>query len=111
MVWVTDNELQQIADFLDEPVGAVKIEHTRLAGSRVTLKEFANGDCTFFDGEKRSCKIYPVRPTQCKTWPFWNSNLESSESWQEVQAECPGAGHGDLYSLEQIDTQANRIGI
>jgi len=111
VVWVSEEELQQIADFLDEPVGAVKIEHTRLVGSRRTLKEFANGDCTFFDGKTRGCKIYPIRPTQCQTWPFWKSNLESEETWQQTQQDCPGAGRGKLYTLDEINTEAGRIRI
>jgi uncharacterized protein len=111
VVWVSDEELQQIADFLDEPVGGVKIEHTRLIGSRRTLKEFANGDCTFFDGKTRGCRIYSLRPTQCKTWPFWSSNLESEETWQQTQDECPGAGQGKLYTLDEINTEAGRIQI
>jgi hypothetical protein len=72
----------------------------------VSLKEFANGDCTFFDGKSRGCTIYPVRPRQCRTWPFWNSNLESPESWAEVRQVCPGAGKGNFFSLKEIEAQA-----
>ena len=111
VVWVSDEELHQIAEFLDEPVGGVKIEHTKLFAGRRTLKEFANGDCTFFDPEKRGCTIYPVRPIQCRTWPFWESNLESETEWNEVKKECPGAGQGNFFSLEQIEAEAAKIQI
>jgi len=111
VVWVSDDELQQIADHLDDSIGAVTIEHTRLFAGRRTLKEFANGDCTFFDAEKRSCKIYPVRPIQCRTWPFWESNLESPETWEATQRECPGAGCGNFFSLEEIEAAAAKISI
>ncbi|QDU43837.1 Flagellin N-methylase [Symmachiella dynata] len=111
MVWVTDEELHQIAEFIDEPVGAVKIEHTKLFAGRRTLKDFANGDCTFFDPEKRGCTIYPVRPIQCRTWPFWESNLESEAEWEDVKRECPGAGQGNFFSLEQIEAEAAKIQI
>ena len=111
VVWVSDEELHQIAEFLDEPVGAVKIEHTKLFAGRRTLKDFANGDCTFFDPEKRGCTIYPVRPIQCRTWPFWESNLESEAEWDDVKRECPGAGQGNFFSLEQIEAEAAKIQI
>ncbi len=111
VVWVSDEELAAIAEFLDEPVGAVRIEHTRQVRGQTSLKEFANGDCTFFDGQTRRCRIYPVRPTQCQTWPFWESNLDSEESWEAVQLECPGAGRGDFFSLEQIEAAAAKIQI
>ena len=108
-VWVNEEEMQQIADYLGQPIGAMKIEHTRKVGRRVSLKEFGNGDCTFFDGKTRGCKIYPVRPRQCRTWPFWDSNLESPEAWQEARNLCPGAGQGNFFSLEQIEAQAKVI--
>jgi Fe-S-cluster containining protein len=110
-VWVNDEEIAQIAAFINAPVGVMKLEHTRPVGSRVSLKEFSNGDCTFFDPQGRGCTIYPVRPRQCRTWPFWNSNLESPEAWQEVQQVCPGAGNGNFFSLEEIEAQAAVIRI
>ena len=76
---------------------------------RLSLTEYANGDCVFFDKEHRRCTIYPVRPKQCRTWPFWNSNLETPEDWREVQKGCPGAGNGDFVSLDEIKRQASLI--
>lgn len=111
MVWVTDAELQAIANLRGKTIGEIRLEHTRLFGGRVSLKEFANGDCTFFDGETRSCQIYEARPIQCRTWPFWNSNLESPQSWERTQRDCPGAGTGDFFPLEDIEAQAARIDI
>jgi hypothetical protein len=111
VVWVTDAEIQAIADFLGQPFDEVKQAHTRKVGNRISLREFRNGDCTFFDGQSRRCQIYPVRPPQCRTWPFWNSNLESPEAWREIQPNCPGVGHGNLYSIEQIREQAAVINL
>jgi Fe-S-cluster containining protein len=110
-VWVTEEEIRSIADFRGLSIGEMKINHTRLVGGQVTLREFANGDCTFFDGQTRRCTIYSARPIQCRTWPFWNSNLESPEAWQRAQATCPGIGCGDLVQLETIQLQASRIDI
>jgi Fe-S-cluster containining protein len=111
VVWVNAGEIEKIAEVLGKSVGEVKLEHTRLVGRRVSLKEFANGDCTFFDGKSRKCTLYDARPRQCRTWPFWNSNLESAETWEEVQRVCPGAGVGNFYPLEEIERQAAVINI
>ncbi len=111
VVWVTEQELQNIADYLGVGVGEVRVQHTRLIGRRVSLTEYANGDCTFFDPQTRRCKVYPVRPTQCQTWPFWPSNISSSEEWEEVKSVCPGSGQGNFYSLEEIEHQARRMKI
>jgi len=111
VVWVDDEEIAAIAQHLDKSTGEVRLFHTRLYANRVSLIEFANGDCTFFDPESRRCQIYEVRPRQCKTWPFWKSNLESIETWKETQKACPGAGTGDFVSLDEIERQASIVEI
>ena len=54
-----------------------------------------NYDCVFLgtdaDG-RRGCTVYSDRPTQCRTWPFWQSNLESPRAWQQAAAHCAGMG-------------------
>lgn len=105
-VWVNDEELAAIADFLGKSVGEVRLMHTRIARGKLSLTEFANGDCTFFDGATRGCKIYEARPTQCRTWPFWRSNIESPEAWERTGTGCPGVGCGQLVTLEEIEMRA-----
>lgn len=106
VVWVYDQDIEAIAEFLDKPVGEIRLFHTRQVGNRLSLTEFANGDCTFFDPLTRGCRIYPVRPTQCRTWPFWKSNLESEAAWAETCRTCPGAGSGDHFTQLEIDSRA-----
>jgi len=104
-VWISDDELAAIAEHLGKSIGEVRLMHTRLYAGKLSLSEFANGDCTFFDAKTRRCTIYAARPTQCRTWPFWRSNLESPESWQRTAAGCPGIGKGDFVPLEEIERQ------
>jgi Fe-S-cluster containining protein len=111
VVWVDEEEIEQIARHLGKPVGEVRLFHVRKVAGRESLTEFANGDCTFFDSRTRRCTIYPARPQQCRTWPFWKSNLESSEQWGEVQQTCPGAGNGAFFTLEEIEAQSAAIDV
>lgn len=69
------------------------------AEGEVSLRIKANGDCVFWD---QGCTIYPVRPRQCRTYPFWPENLASPEAWATVEKTCHGAGQGRLYRLEEI---------
>lgn len=110
-VWVNDEEIAAIAEYLHEPVGAIRLLHTRPARGKVSLTEFANGDCVFFDPATRGCKVYPVRPVQCRTWPFWSSNIANPEGWQQVQQGCPGAGCGPLYVLSEIQDRVQQTPI
>lgn len=111
VVWVTDDEIKDIAEALDKTIGEIKLFHTRIVGGRVSLKEFANGDCTFFDAATRRCAVYGARPTQCRTWPFWNSNLQSPADWQEAGRECPGIGSGDFVDVETIRILAEQVDV
>ena len=105
-VWVNKDEIASLA----AEVGQLDIEqfeknHVRRIGVRKSLKEFRNGDCVFFDNQTRGCKVYAARPRQCRTWPFWNSNVKSPAAWAETCAVCPGSGQGKLYSIGEIETR------
>ena len=56
--------------------------------------------------EGGACMIYPVRPGQCRTWPFWRSNLKRDEWHGFIKGRCPGIGRGRLYFREEIDEAA-----
>jgi len=106
VVWVDDEDIRTIADFCGVGEGEIRVMHTRPYAGKTSLTEFANGDCTFFDPSARRCTIYPVRPSQCRTWPFWTSNLANEETWAEVQTGCPGIGRGRLFEVDEIETLA-----
>jgi Fe-S-cluster containining protein len=107
-VWVTDDELEAIAGFLGQPLVEVRALYSRKARGRQTLREKSNGDCVFYDRAK-GCTIYPVRPPQCRTWPFWDSNLETPEEWEKTCALCPGSGQGELIPVEEISRRLKVI--
>jgi uncharacterized protein len=100
-VWVTEEELAAIARFLGQPLSEVRDLHARRSRGRITLREKANGDCVFFD-RRKGCTIYPVRPPQCRTWPFWDSNVATPEDWERTCEVCPGSGTGEVIPVEEI---------
>jgi Fe-S-cluster containining protein len=89
-------------------------QHVRRIGSKYSLNEtLQNGeyDCVFLvpQNGKRVCGIYPARPLQCCTWPFWNENLQSAASWEDVSNRvCPGINKGPRHDLVQIEHQRTR---
>jgi hypothetical protein len=100
-VWVNDEEIEALARFRNETPTEVIALYTRLAHRGRTLREKANGDCVFYDREA-GCTIYPVRPRQCRTWPFWESTAGTPERWEHTCTICPGSGQGELISAEEI---------
>lgn len=105
-VWVNQAEIDALAERLDMESAAFEKKYVRQIGVRRSLVEYKNGDCVFFDNKSRKCQVYEQRPRQCRTWPFWNSNLRSPETWAETCEVCPGSGKGKLYQLEHIQEQA-----
>lgn len=107
-IWATKTEIEFIAEFLDLSVDELHQKYLRRVGNRTTIiEEPRSKDCIFLkteNGQKR-CSIYPVRPNQCRTWPFWASNLESPHSWNETARSCPGMNRGKLFSMKEIDAQ------
>lgn len=104
-MWLNKADIQAMADAVELDVQEFEKRYVRDVGVRKSLNEYANGDCVFFDNKTRKCQVYEARPRQCRTWPFWDSNLRSPEAWAETCQACPGSGTGKLYQLEQIEEQ------
>ena len=105
-IWVTRPEIEFIADFLKISVGQVRQEYLKRVGLRTTIIEHrTTRDCIFLQdiaGQKR-CTIYPVRPSQCRTWPFWPDNLTDPNAWNKAAQKCPGINQGRLYTHDEIE--------
>lgn len=69
--------------------------------TRISLKEKDNFDCLFW--EDGACSVYPVRPLQCRAYPFWSHQIATPQQWQELKDECPGVNVGPLHSREKIE--------
>lgn len=110
-VWVNKEEIADMAAATDLEVEQFEAEYIRKIGIRKSLKEFPNGDCVFFDTDTRGCTVYQARPRQCKTWPFWDSNLRTEADWERTCEECPGSGKGKLHQLESIEEQRLKVRI
>ncbi|MDR2900773.1 MAG: YkgJ family cysteine cluster protein [Treponema sp.] len=69
---------------------------------KLSLRELSNYDCIFW---KNGCTVYSSRPLQCRTFPFWQSILDSEAAWNGTAETCPGMGQGTLHSKEEILTR------
>jgi Fe-S-cluster containining protein len=106
-VWMTPPEVEAIAAFLGITPDAFSRRYLRRVGRSTSLVEKPNHDCIFWEG---GCTVYPVRPTQCRTFPFWPENLETPGAWEAVVQHCPGAGNGRSYDLVEIRRLARGSG-
>lgn len=112
-IWVTNKEIEDISGSLDMPIDQLRQNYLRRVGQRVSIKEnLVTRDCIFLTkiGGRKGCMIYPVRPVQCRTWPFWLSNLASKEAWDSSALRCGGMNTGRHYSFEEIESIRERKG-
>ena len=101
-VWVGPAEIAELAGYLDLPAEELERRYVRLRGVRKALHERFDGDCVFYDRDVDGCRVYPVRPVQCRTWPFWEPLVVTPEAWEAVCEACPGCGQGELVSHGEI---------
>ncbi len=105
-IWVSRPEIQIIADFLKIKPRQLRQECLRRVGLRTTVIEHpGTKDCIFLQeaNDQKRCAIYPVRPSQCRSWPFWASNLQSPNAWNKAAQKCCGINRGRRYSYEEIE--------
>jgi hypothetical protein len=104
-IWITRDEIELLADYLKVTPGELRRNYLKRLGHRTSIiEDKATKDCIFLqkvDSEKK-CTIYSVRPNQCRTWPFWASNLERPGSWNHAGQRCPGINQGKGYKLKDI---------
>jgi Fe-S-cluster containining protein len=91
-IWVKYKEIEAISNFLELSIENFAIMYLKKIKHRYSLVEKireVEGDyaCIFFDDVTKGCSIYPVRPLQCRTFPFWDQFKLDKE---EVKRECPG---------------------
>lgn len=83
--------------------------YTHQTPAGLSLREVAGEhgyDCIFLDRTtmpgRAICGVYEARPSQCRTWPFWEGNLKSPSHWARAARTCPGINTGTHYTPLQI---------
>ncbi len=103
-VYFSDEELEKIYDYLEIP----KRKRRTFRMKFIRFKE--NGyhvhssdiDCWFLEDNR--CSIYPVRPMQCSTFPFWPSGFQSQDALKDLGQDCPGVNHTNSRLFTPLQT-------
>lgn len=106
-VWVSPEEIVRLAAMRGDTPDQFSGKFVRRVGMRYSLIEKPGGDCIFWE-PGAGCTVYQARPIQCRTWPFWEENVESPEDWDRVTGICPGSGRGRVYDIGEIRSAVAR---
>ncbi|MCP3919331.1 MAG: YkgJ family cysteine cluster protein [bacterium] len=111
-IYLMEPEVEAIAEHLGLEVEVFRERHTEVDEGWTVIRTSRSAStsssraCPFLAEDNR-CGIYPVRPVQCRTWPFWDENLRRKTTWEgPVRDTCPGIGEGRLYTADEIETIA-----
>lgn len=106
-VWLKSKEIDTISAYLKISKEEFLKRYTRVIDGRISLIEKERFDCIFLEG--KFCSVYPVRPVQCQTFPFWPSLLESKENWDSAKSSCEGISHqAPVISIDIIEKEKAR---
>ena len=61
-----------------------------------------DGRCPFL-GDDNRCRIYALRPRQCRTYPWWPELIENKRDWAEEARRCEGMNRGTVVPLGAIE--------
>ncbi len=88
-IHISKTEAHKIADYLKLYYFDFKRKYTQwiLFAGRV-LKGAKESSCIFLENNK--CRIYSVRPKQCRTFPFWDGILKEKTELEYVKTFCKG---------------------
>ena len=107
-VWIDAAEIAAMAEHLSMSIAEFESAYVRTVDGQKSLTERPDYDCVLLDRDTRRCTVYDDRPTQCRTWPFWDSTLQRKSDWKATCRECPGAGKGKLYTLSEIESRRKK---
>lgn len=106
-VYITEADLLRIADFLCLPPAEFESRYVYRTRRTLRLRSPRRGNCHFLTST--GCSIHPVKPEQCRAYPFWPEILAARERWLAESAACPGIGMGHLYQIETALETAARM--
>lgn len=89
-VWVTMEDIEDITAHKNMDLETFVQLYVRAVQGRLSLQERKmDGEhlCCMFDPYEARCTIYPVRPEQCRTYPFWEIYRDYPH---RVRKACPG---------------------
>ena len=78
----------------------------RLEEGELVLASGKGGRCIFL-GDNGQCRVYTVRPVQCRTYPFWPELAGNARAWNSEARRCEGVNQGKVIPVTTIRRYVN----
>lgn len=96
-VYLTEQDVRNAARYLGISVAAFERRYVYRTAHLIRLRKPRASQCHFLG--PGGCAIHPVKPTQCRLFPFWPELVENREAWKAEARYCPGIGTGPLIQI------------
>jgi hypothetical protein len=103
-VYLTEDDITTIAARLGLTPGEFEKRYVNRRDEHPRLKMRPNDRCFFL--EDGGCRIHPVKPLQCRVFPYWPENVTSKAAWHRLRHFCPGVGVGPLVQIRTVRQEA-----
>ena len=102
-VYVSGIDLKRFSKYFKISLKKFKEKYCQITDGFIHLAEKPElyGNCIFLRDKK--CSVYNSRPSQCRTWPFWNDNMKAKVWNNDIAVNCPGIGKGEIIKKKEID--------
>ena len=101
-VYLTDEESERIRTHLQLSRNWFRRRYLqRLEEGEQVLASGPDERCIFLDA-KGKCRVYAVRPVQCRTYPFWPELVGSVVAWNGEARRCEGINRGRVVARSTI---------
>ena len=96
-VYITEDDLKRLARYLKMSARAFEAKYVIRYRHLLRLRKPRNSQCHFL--MKGGCSVHPVKPVQCRTYPFWPELVRDRDVWRMEGQRCPGIGKGELIQI------------
>ncbi|MCS6953655.1 MAG: YkgJ family cysteine cluster protein [Bryobacterales bacterium] len=106
-VYLTEDDLRRAAAWLKMSPSEFETRYVYRTRRRLRLRKPPGSQCPFL--REDGCSIHPVKPTQCRAYPFWPELVSSRTAWRQAAKLCPGIGAGPIVPLSSVLRAAHEM--
>jgi Fe-S-cluster containining protein len=108
-VYLNRDELRQLADHFALTTAEFRKRYTFKDDEGYTQLRFHDQTCVFLERGTQRCTVYPARPTQCRTFPFWRGMIDKGRFTAEARELCEGIGRGPIVSADEAEVRMREM--
>jgi Fe-S-cluster containining protein len=106
-VYITEQDLSRMAEYAGLTKKAFESAYVLRFRHILRLRKPRGSQCYFL--KEGGCSVHPVKPTQCRLYPFWPELVENRSNWQAEGKRCPGIGKGELVQIGEACETADEM--